>query len=107
MAGYTREQYRSGQHALTTEEVKTLLLTFDDIHEKALIALAIAIGARREDLVQIKVKDFHPEKNSITYYEHKKKRTRTVFIPSMETVQLLQMHIKTTDGRIGSFHLRA
>ena len=32
----------------------------------------------------------------ITYYESKKKRTRTVFIPSQETIQLLQMHLKTS-----------
>ncbi len=56
----------------------------------------MTIGVRREDLVKIKAKDFHPETGSITYYEHKKKRTRTVFIPSQETVQLLQMHIKTS-----------
>jgi integrase len=94
---FTREQYRSGQHALSGDEAKKLLLTFDDIGEKALIALGMAIGARREDLVAIKARDFHPENDGmITYYESKKKRTRTVFIPSQETIQLLQMHLKVS-----------
>ena len=60
-----------------------------------MIALAVAIGLRCEDLVNIKKKDYDPQKKTITYFEMKKKRTRTIWIPSQETVQLLNMHIKT------------
>lgn len=92
---YSREQYKSGQHALTVTELKKLLLSFADIQDKALIALTASIGLRREDIVNIKKNDFDPKAGTITYFEHKKKRTRTVYIPSQETIQLLVMHLRT------------
>jgi integrase len=95
MGRYSKEEYKSGQHALDEKQVKALLLTFDDIQEKAMIALAVAIGLRREDLVSIKKKDYDPQKKTVIYYEKKKKRTRTIFVPSPEAVQLLNMHLKT------------
>ena len=95
MGRYSKEEYMSGQHALDEKQVKALLLTFDDIQEKAMIALAVAIGLRREDLVNIKKKDYDSQKKTLTYFEKKKKRTRTLRIPSQEAVQLLNMHLKT------------
>jgi integrase len=99
MGKFNREQYKSGQHALTKEQVNKLLLSFSNLQDKAMVALAIAIGLRREDLVSIKRNDYkyNPEtdRGTITYYERKKKRTRTVFIPSPETVQLLNMHLNS------------
>ena len=95
MGRYSKEEYISGQHALDEKQVKTLLLTFDDIQEKALIALAVALGLRREDLVNIKRKDYDSQKKTLTYFEKKKKRTRSLRIPSQEAVQLLNMHLKT------------
>ena len=67
MERYSKEEYKSGQHALDEKQVKALLLTFDDIQEKAMIALAVAIGLRREDLVSIKKKDYDPQKKTILY----------------------------------------
>ena len=101
--GFTREQYKSGQHALTPSQVKKLLLSFSDLQEKALIALTASIGLRRADVISIYKNDFVPLRNEsgqittakITYYEHKKKRTRTVYIPSLETIQILIMHVNT------------
>lgn len=93
--GFSREQYKSGQHALTPSQVKKLLLSFSDIQDKSIIALAVSTGLRREDLVQIRKNDFDSIRGTITYFEHKKKRTRTVFIPSQEAIQLLNMHLKT------------
>jgi integrase len=94
MGKFNREQYKSGQHALTAKQAKELLLTFSNIQDKAMIALAMSVGLRREDLVNVKRKDFNPKEGTITYFEHKKKRTRTVYIPSQETIQLLIMHIQ-------------
>jgi len=93
MGRFSKEQYKSGQHALTTKNVKDLLLSFDSIQDKALIALTISIGLRREDLVNVRRNDYDAVKGTLTYYEHKKKRTRTVYIPSPETTQLLNMHL--------------
>jgi integrase len=95
MSRYSREQYKSGQHALSPEEVEALLLKFDNIQDKAMIALAIHAGIRREDLVNIKAVDFDEKEGSVTFLEHKKKKTRTVYIPSEEVVQLIKMHLNT------------
>lgn len=95
MGRFSKEQYKSGQHALTAKQVKELLLSFSNLQDKALIALAVSIGLRREDLVSIKKNDYDPKRGTITYYENKKKRTRTVYIPSQETIQLLNMHISS------------
>lgn len=85
--------YKTGQFALTSGQVEKLLKSFDSLQDKAMISLAIAIGLRREDLVRVKQKDVNLP--HITYYERKKKRTRTVTIPSDEIVQTLRMHLNT------------
>ncbi|AKB22325.1 site-specific integrase [Methanosarcina sp. WH1] len=95
MGRFSKTEYKSGQHALTAGQVKALLLSFNNLQDKAMIALAISIGLRREDLVNVKRNDYNPDTGNITYYESKKKRTRTVKIPSAETIQLLNMHIQT------------
>jgi integrase len=58
MGRFSKEQYKSGQHALTEKQVKDLLLSFNNLQDKAMIALAISIGLRREDLVNVKRNDY-------------------------------------------------
>jgi hypothetical protein len=41
MAKFSKEQYKSGQDALTTKQVKELLLTFSNLQEKAMLALVV------------------------------------------------------------------
>jgi integrase len=93
MSRYNKEQYKSGQHALTLDEVKALLLSFDSLQDKAMISLTLSTGLRREDVVNVKSRDFNPVEGTLTFYEHKKKKTRMVYIPSKETIQLLVMHL--------------
>jgi len=95
MGNYSREEYKSGQHALDEKQVRSLLLSFDNIQDKAMVALAITMGLRREDLVNVKRKDYDAQNKKLTYFEMKKKRTRALKIPSLETVQLLNMHLKS------------
>ncbi|HZK71268.1 MAG TPA: site-specific integrase [Clostridia bacterium] len=95
MGRYNKEQYKSGQHALTIDEVKALLLTFDNLQDKAMIALTLSTGLRREDVVNIQSRNFDAKEGSITFMEHKNKKIRTIYIPSQETIQLITMHLKT------------
>jgi integrase len=95
MGRFSKEQYKSGQHALTKKQVKELLLTFSNLQDKAMISLAVNTGLRREDVVNLKRNDFNFKEGSITYFEQKKKRTRTIYIPSPETIQLLNMHMQS------------
>lgn len=90
------QPYKTGVFALTVDQLDKLLLTFDSVQDKAMIALAATIGLRREDLVCIRRNDYDPVNGTITYYEHKKRKTRTVFIPSQKVIQLLNMHIKAS-----------
>jgi len=41
MAKLSKEQYKSGKDALTTKQVKELLLTFKNLQEKDMLALAV------------------------------------------------------------------
>ena len=58
-----------------------------------MISLAISLGLRREDLVHVKYNDINLP--HLTYYEQKKKRTRTVTIPSDEVIQTIKMHMNS------------
>ncbi|MGB9928252.1 MAG: tyrosine-type recombinase/integrase [Methanosarcina sp.] len=58
-----------------------------------MISLTVSTGLRREDLENVRRNDYNAEKRTLTYFEHKKKRTRTVFISSRETIKLLNMHL--------------
>jgi len=87
------EVYKTGRDSLTSKQVQDLLCSFDSISEKALIHLVIATGLRRIDIVNLKRKDLNPDNGELLYYEHKKRRTRKIVIPSKEAIQSLKMHL--------------
>ncbi len=87
--------YKTGRDALTHGQVKELLASFDSLEEKALIHLVITAGLRRIDVVNIKRNDFEPETGKLRYYEHKKRRTRQIKIPSPEAIQTITMHLNS------------
>ena len=85
--------YKTGRDALTAGQIQRLLSSFDSISEKALIHLVVATGLRRIDAVCLKRNDFNPIKGELIYYEHKKRRTRKITIPSLDAIQSLKMHL--------------
>ena len=85
--------YKTGRDALTSREVEKLLESFDSIQEKAFIQLAISCGLRRNDVVCITKNDFNPSTGELTYFEHKKNRTRKIKIPSTSTIHTLRLHL--------------
>ena len=89
----TKTPYKTGRDALTSKQAQDLLSSFDSISEKALIHLVIATGLRRIDIVNIKKNDFNSENGKLRYYEHKKRRTREITIPSKEAIQSIKMHL--------------
>ena len=88
--------YKSGRDALTKHQVEKLLLSFDRTYEKALIHLTIAAGLRRIDVVNLKRNDFDPDTGKLIFYEHKKRRTREITIPSQEAIQSLRLHLNSS-----------
>lgn len=73
------ESYRTGEYALTEEEVVRLLAACEDISEKILLMVGIATGCRRSDLVQIERRNVDLDHNTLTYIEKKKGgRSKTI-----------------------------
>ena len=77
---WSKESYRSGQHALTTEELEKVVLATRNFTEMVLIKLAAASGIRRGDIVKLRWTDLDYEKGRLTFYEQKKRRTRSVYL---------------------------
>ena len=78
-----RKNYRvehASEYSLTVTEVDRLLTTVTDTRDLALLTLAISTGMRREDIVAIELTGYDAAKGLITYYEKKKRKTRTTGI---------------------------
>src|SRR5664280_1890545 len=103
MERYSKEEYKSGQHALDEKQVKALLLTFDDIQEKAMIALAVAIGLRREDLVSIKKKDYDPQKKTILFMKRRRNVPEPFVYLHLKLYNSLPCILRPVEIRSGSF----
>ena len=87
---YKRRRYRSGEKSLTPAQIQQFLEVVSDLVHLGLFQVALSTGIRREDIVRIRVKDIDFETQSITFYESKKNRTKTVYIPK-NVVNTLQM----------------
>jgi len=88
-----RQKYRSGEKSLTPNQVEKLFEHITDLQDLALIQLAVTTGIRREDIVKIKTNDVNLDSGLITFYESKKKRTKTVPLNS-KTKNTLSMWTK-------------
>lgn len=82
----------SGEKALTKGQVEKLIATIDVLNDRGLICLGIDAGIRRGDIIKINKRDVNVEERSVTYYEHKKRRTKTVYI-GQNTMTTLKMII--------------
>lgn len=89
-----RERYRTGEKAFTRKEWDKLMAAVGRLDDEVLFTLAVNTGIRREDMVNISIGDMSPDNRSITYYERKKRRTRTIFINS-EMARRISMYLNT------------
>lgn len=89
-----REPYRTGQKAFTKKEFEKLMAKVGVLEDEVLILLAVNTGLRRRDITSIKIDDVNLKNRSITYYEQKKRRTRTIFISS-EMARKLEIYLNT------------
>lgn len=85
---------RTGEKALTETNVKKLLTSITDLKDMALLQLAIAGGLRRKDIVEVEKKNIDYLNNKISFYENKKRRILTVFLP-MNVMNTLAMLAKS------------
>ena len=84
----TREAYRTGELALTEEEVERVLQNTKTTRDYVLIRLAVATGLRRGDIVRLSWDNINLDERSITFYEQKKRKTRTVYISEVMSQEL-------------------
>lgn len=91
-----RKGYRTGEKALTSVQVDQLLDKITNLHDLGLVQLGISTGMRREDIVSVKSGDINIDNCSVTFYEHKKKKSRTIYI-SENVVNTLRMIIKVNN----------
>ncbi|MEW6070264.1 MAG: site-specific integrase [Candidatus Thermoplasmatota archaeon] len=86
------EIYKTGEKALTEKQVNEFLSKIGTLYDEALFRVALSTGIRREDIVAIKQADVDIDNYQLSFYEHKKKRIRTV--PLSESVaQKIRQHI--------------
>jgi integrase len=80
--------------SLNLEEIQKLLQVTDRVDVRALFMLALSTGIRREDIVDINVRDVDLEQGHIDFREEKKDRDHRVFLePQVATA--LKMYINT------------
>lgn len=96
------DRYRTGQYALSKGELKRLLNSFYDINNKAIIHLAASSGLRRYDIVNIKRNDYDERTGTLTYYEHKKRKTRTIRVPSDAARATMNIYLNIRDNKYPS-----
>ena len=84
------KKYRSGEFSLTEGQVEKLLQNVTGLSELCLLKLALSVGVRRLDIVNIKSADVDLEKSTVTFYQHKKKNTITRPVP-ITVMQSLEM----------------
>ena len=91
---YQTGKYKSGQDALTKLEYEKVLGAIDNFQDELLIRLTVATGMRREDIVGVKVKDINFQESYLSFYEHKKRKIHTVYLPE-NIILLIQRYLKT------------
>ena len=89
-----RASYTTGQFALTRKEFNKLLQVCGTVEDALLVKMGATFGLRREDAVNIRIDNINSDEMSMTYYEKKKDRIRTVPIGS-NMMQLMRKYIAT------------
>ena len=85
-------------YALSDVQVKNLFDACERLSDYIMILLSIRYGFRREDIVGIKIDNVNLQEKSLTYYEHKKNKDRTIPLES-DVVTELKRYIGTIDNK--------
>ena len=86
--------YTTGQFALTRKEYDKLLRVCGTLEDELLLKMGVAFGLRRDDIVHVRITDINLDEASMTYFEKKKNRIRTVPLGANMT-QLMRKYIAT------------
>ncbi len=89
-----RQPYSTGQKAFTRKEFEKLMSKVGVLEDEILFLLGGNTGLRRKDMTSIEIANIDLKNKSLTYYEHKKRRTRTIFVSS-EMARKLKIYLNT------------
>ena len=94
MAAITRTRRRTGETALTRGEYEKLLRVCNTLEEELLLKIGVSLGLRRGDMSHLRITDIDFMESTLSYYEEKKDRIRTVPIGN-NLKQLLTKYVHT------------
>lgn len=95
VAKAARKEFRSyTQYALSQTDYKKLLRACGTLEEELMIKIGVRLGLRRRDLSKILIADIDLEERSLTFFEHKKNRHRTLPLTT-DLAQLISKHLHT------------
>lgn len=77
-----RVPYKTGEFALTDDELERLFVATDSFTELVFLRFAVSTGLRRSDVVAVKWRDVDFERRKVTFFERKKNRIKEVFLSS-------------------------
>ena len=84
----------SSDKYLSTEEIRRLVDTIDDLEDKVLILLALETGLRRSEVVTIQTSNLDFERQTAKVYDYKKDEWRNVVYP-MSMKSNLRMYLQS------------
>jgi integrase len=80
--------------AFSESQLKQLILSCPTLADRIMILLASRYGFRRDDVVKIKVANVNLKDSTLTYYEHKKNKDRTIPLEP-DVVSELRIYMNT------------
>ncbi|MGA2913007.1 MAG: site-specific integrase [Methanoregula sp.] len=86
--------YKTGEISFTPKEIEKLISVCNTLADEIFIKLEVAVGLRREDCAHIKVKNIDFQNNTLTFYEKKKDKTRSIPLPP-QLIRLLKQYVQT------------
>ncbi len=90
----TVQGYKTGEKSFTKNEFEKLLSKIGQLDTEILILLAVKTSMRRDDIISLEIANINTKERTITFYERKKRRIRTIFIDS-EMSRKLEIYLHT------------
>jgi integrase len=86
------------KYAFSANELQRLIAACSDQNDRVMILLGSRYGIRREDVAKIEINNIDLMNGTITYYEHKKDKIRTIPIEA-DVLQEIRILLKSIPKR--------
>ena len=98
---WKREKYgKTGEVSFSETEWNSLLGAVDSIEDELLLQFTVSTGLRREDVVSVLIENIDFDKETLTYYERKKRRTREIPL-QIKVLKLIRQYLNVVKRRYG------